>query len=83
MRFTPGRLCAPLAVPSGFLGCTILGNLGARVPDLPGVPVYALLPRSLPMAMCGETTVAMLPDEVAPAVACSLIKISLIFIVDI
>jgi hypothetical protein len=83
MRFTPGSACAPLAVPSGFLGCMIFGNLGARVPDTPGVPVYDLLPRSLPMAMCGETTVAMLPADVAPAVACSLIMTSLILIVDI
>ena len=47
----------------------ILGTLGALVPDLPGVPVNDLLNRSLPIAMCGETVVAMLPDDVAPAVA--------------
>jgi hypothetical protein len=29
--------------------------------------------------MCGDTTVAMLPDVVAPAVACSRIMISIIF----
>ena len=80
MRFTPGSACAPLAVPSGFLGCTIFGNLGARVPDTPGVPVYAFVNLSLPMAMCGDTTVAMLPADVAPAVACSLTMTSLIFI---
>ena len=83
MRFTPGSACAPLAVPSGFLGCMIFGNLGARVPDRPGEPVYAFVNLSLPMAMCGDTTEAMLPALVAPAVACSLIRISLIFIVDI
>jgi len=83
MRLTPGRLCAPLAVPSGFLGCTILGNLGARVPDTPGVPVYAFVNLSLPIAMCGDTTDAMLPELVAPAVAYSRINISFIFILGI
>jgi len=38
-RLTPLSLCAPLAVPSGFFGCVIFGNLGARVPDRPGDPV--------------------------------------------
>ena len=80
MRFTPGNACAPLAVPSGFLGCVIFGNLGARVPDLPGVPVYAFVNLSRPMAMCGLTTEAMLPADVAPAVACSRTITSLIFI---
>ena len=80
MRFTPGNACAPLAVPSGFLGWVILGSLGALVPDRPGVPVYAFVNLSLPMAMCGLTTVAMLPALVAPAVACSLTMTSLIFI---
>ena len=83
MRFTPGSACAPLAVPCGFLGCVILGSLGALVPDFPGVPVYAFVNLSLPMAMCGDTTEAMLPAEVAPAVACSRIMISLIFIANI
>ena len=50
IRFTPGSLCAPLAVPSGFLGCTIFGNLGALVPDLPGDPVNDFENLSLPMA---------------------------------
>ena len=83
MRFTPDNACAPLAVPSGFLGCTIFGSLGARVPDLPGEPVYAFVNLSRPMAMCGLTTVAMLPALVAPAVACSLKITSLILIVCI
>jgi hypothetical protein len=65
-----------LAVPSGFFGCTIFGSFGARVPDTPGVPVYDFLKRSLPIAMCGLATVAMLPADVAPAVAVSRIKIS-------
>jgi hypothetical protein len=60
-------------VPSGFLGCTILGNRGARVPDTPGVPVNDLENLSLPMATCGLFTVAMLPAEVAPTEACSLL----------
>ena len=68
------------AVPSLRLGCVILGSLGARVPDTPGEPVYDFENLSLPMAMCGDTTDAMLPDDVAPAVACSVINISLIFI---
>jgi len=83
MRFTPLSACAPLAVPSGFLGCTIFGSLGARVPDFPGVPVYALVNLSLPIAMCGDTTDAMLPELVAPAVAYSRINISFIFILGI
>ena len=85
-RLTPFNACAPLAVPFGFLGCVIFGNLGARVPDFPGDPVYAFVNLSLPMAMCGDTTDAMLPALVAPAVACSLIFCaitSLIFIIDI
>ena len=61
----------------------IFGNLGAFVPDLPGDPVYDFLNLSLPMAMCGDVTEAILPALVAPAVACSLITISLIFILDI
>jgi len=82
-RLTPFNACAPLAVPLGFLGCVIFGNLGARVPDRPGEPVYAFVNLSFPMAMCGLTTLAMLPALVAPAVACSLIFCvitSLIFI---
>jgi hypothetical protein len=62
----------------------IFGNLGALVPDFPGDPEYAFENLSLPMAMCGEVTVAMFPALVAPAVACSWILcaiISLIFIV--
>ena len=72
-RLTPGSACAPLAVPFGFLGCTILGSLGAFVPDLPGVPVKDFLNLSLPIAMCGDTTDAMFPALVAPAVAASCI----------
>tara|TARA_R100000081_G_C4776121_1_gene148699 strand:+ start:437 stop:895 length:459 start_codon:yes stop_codon:yes gene_type:complete len=86
IRFTPGKLCAPLAVPSGFFGCTIFGNLGAFVPDLPGVPVYDFLNLSGPAATCGFARVAMLPALVAPGVACSCtlrMITSLIFIVDI
>ena len=82
-RLTPFSACAPLAVPLGFLGWVILGSLGARVPDLPGDPVYAFVNLSFPIAMCGLTTLAMLPALVAPAVACSLIFCvitSLIFI---
>jgi hypothetical protein len=67
-------------VPSGFFGCTIFGNLGALVPDFPGDPEYAFENLSLPMAMCGEVTVAMFPALVAPAVACSLNITSLILI---
>ena len=63
----PFSACAPLAVPFGFLGCTIFGNLGAFVPDLPGEPVNDFENLSLPMAICGLTTVAMLPALVAPA----------------
>ena len=77
-RLTPFSACAPLAVPLGFLGCVIFGNLGARVPDLPGDPEYAFENLSRPMAMCGDTTDDMLPALVAPAVACSLIITSLI-----
>ena len=80
MRLTPLSLCAPLAVPSGFFGCTIFGSLGAFVPDTPGDPVYDLLPLSLPMAMCGDVTDAILPELVAPAVAYSLTITSLILI---
>ena len=79
----PLSACAPLAVPFGFLGCTILGSLGAFVPDLPGVPVYDFLNLSFPIAICGDTTVAILPALVAPAVAFSCILymiISFIFI---
>ena len=31
--------CHGLAVPSLFFFCTILGNLGAFVPDIPGDPI--------------------------------------------
>ena len=82
----PFNLCAPLAVPSGFFGCTIFGNLGALVPDFPGDPEYALENLSLPIAMWGLVTVAIFPALVAPAVACSCtlrIITSLIFVVDI
>ena len=79
MRLTPLSACAPLAVPSGFLGCTIFGNFGAFVPDLPGDPVNDFLNLSLPIAMCGDTTDAMLPALVAPAVAVSLMITSFIF----
>ena len=85
-RLVPFSACAPLAVPFAFLGCTIFGNLGAFVPDRPGDPVNDLENLSLPMAMCGLTTVAMLPALVAPAVACSCtlrMITSLIFIVSI
>jgi hypothetical protein len=86
-RLTPGKLCAPLAVPSGFFGCTIFGNLGDFVPDLPGVPVYDFLNLSGPAATWGLFNEAMLPALVAPAVACSLftlrISISFIFIMHI
>ena len=60
------------ALSVGFC-CLGFGTLGALVPDLPGVPVYDFLNLSRPMAMCGDTTDAMLPELVAPAVACSLI----------
>ena len=57
------------------------GTLGAFVPDLPGDPVNDFLNLSGPIAMCGDTTVEMLPDDVAPAVACSLtISCILIFV---
>jgi hypothetical protein len=58
-----------LSVGFCFLG---LGTFGLLVPDLPGDPVNDFLNRSFPTAMCGDTTVAMFPDDVAPAVACSL-----------
>ena len=58
----------------------LFGNLGALVPDFPGDPEYAFENLSLPMAMCGEVTVAMFPALVAPAVACSLNITSLILI---
>ena len=48
-----------------------LGCGGALVPDLPGVPTYDFFPRALPGDRCGFGIEAMLPDEVAPAVACS------------
>ena len=51
------------------------------MPDLPGDPVKLLLNLSGPMATCGDVTLAMLPEEVAPADAVSLIKTSLIFII--
>ena len=73
-------------MPSGFLGCTIFGNFGAFVPDLPGDPVNDFENLSRPIAMCGLTTDAILPALVAPAVACSCtlrIITSLIYIVDI
>ena len=70
-RLMPLSACAPLAVPFAFLGCVIFGNLGAFVPDRPGDPVNDFENLSLPIAMCGLTTVAMLPALVAPAVACS------------
>jgi hypothetical protein len=65
------------ALSVGFCALAF-GTLGAFVPERPGVPVYDFLNLSLPMAMCGDTTDAMLPALVAPAVACSLINISLI-----
>ena len=58
------------------------GTLGAFLPDLPGVPVKDFLNLSGPMAICGDTTVAMLPDDVAPAVACSLIISCILIFVD-
>lgn len=82
-RLTPGSAWAPLAVPLAFLGCTIFGNLGAFVPDTPGDPVNDFLNLSRPIAMCGDTTVAILPADVAPAVACSRMITSRIFIVNI
>lgn len=66
-------------MPLGFLGCVIFGSLGALVPDTPGVPVYDFLNLSLPMATWGLAIEAMLPADVAPAVAVSRIRISLIF----
>ena len=74
----PFKLWAPLAVPLGFFGCTILGNFGALVPDTPGDPVNDFLNLSLPIAMCGDTTVAIFPALVAPAVAASPIFLLLI-----
>ena len=86
-KLTPGSLWAPFAVPSGFFGYTIFGNLGAFVPDLPGVPVYDFLNLSGPAATCGLAREAMFPALVAPAVACSLfilrMSISFIFINNI
>ena len=76
----PNRLVPVMssALSVGF--CALgFGTLGALVPERPGVPVYDFLNLSRPMAMCGDTTDAMLPAAVAPAVACSLITISLIF----
>ncbi len=55
------------------------GGLGALVPDLPGDPVNDFFFLSLPIAMCGLVTVAIFPEAVAPAVACS--SISLIRII--
>jgi len=70
----PNRLVPVMssALSVGFCALAF-GTLGALVPDLPGVPVYDFLNLSRPMAMCGDTTDAMLPALVAPAVACSLI----------
>ena len=83
----PNRLVpfmsSALSVGFCFLG---FGTLGAFVPDTPGDPVYDFLNLSLPMAMCGLVTDAMLPALVAPAVACSCTLrtiTSLIFIVTI
>ena len=77
-------MSSALSVGFCFLG---FGTLGAFVPDTPGDPVYDFLNLSLPMAMCGEVTDAMLPELVAPAVAfscCTLrVIISVIFIVNI
>ena len=70
----PNRLVPVMssALSVGF--CALgFGTLGALVPERPGVPVYDFLNLSRPMAMCGDTTDAMLPELVAPAVACSLI----------
>jgi len=80
----PNRLVPVMsnALSVGF--CALgFGTLGALVPERPGVPVYDFLNLSGPMATCGLTTEAMLPELVAPAVACSLTITSLIFIVDI
>ena len=69
----PNRLAPPSSALSVGFCFTGFGTLGALVPDTPGVPVYDFLNLSLPMAMCGDTTDAILPALVAPAVACSLI----------
>ena len=61
-------------MPSGFFGCVIFGNLGALVPDTPGDPVYDFLNLSLPMAMCGEVTLAISPALVAPAVVIMVVR---------
>src|SRR6056300_1465872 len=61
----------------------ILGRLGAFTPDFPGVPVYDFLNLSGPIAMCGETTVAILPADVAPAVATSFKLIDIISVIFI
>ncbi len=53
------------------------------MPDLPGDPVKLFLNLSGPMATCGDVTLAMLPAEVDPAVAVSLITISLILILHV
>jgi len=60
----------------------IFGRLGALVPETPGVPVYDFLNLSGPIAICGDTTEAILPDDVAPAVAVSFIKTSLILMIS-
>jgi len=52
------------ALSVGFCALAF-GTLGALVPERPGVPVYDFLNLSLPMAMCGDTTEAMLPELVA------------------
>ena len=56
-----------------------LGCAGDLVPDLPATPVYDFFPLADPGDRCGLGILAMFPDDVAPAVACSLM-ISLIFI---
>ena len=83
----PNRLVPVMssALSVGFCALAF-GTLGALVPERPGVPVYDFLNLSGPAATCGLFSVAMLPELVAPAVACSLIFCvitSLIFIVDI
>ena len=77
----PGNSCAPFTVPFGFFFCTIFGSFGAFVPDTPGLPVNDFLNLSLPIAICGDTTVAILPALVAPAVAASLfiLRISIFY----
>lgn len=56
-----------LSVGFCFFAFLCLGDL---VPDFPGDPVYDFLNLS-GFAMCGFATEAMLPADVAPAVACS------------